>query len=165
MSGPYESAADAHVDAANVYETARSSNERGIAARINNERLLAALTEARVTAGAYDRRILAWLAGWEPEVGQVVIGWVERAHCAGRHSVSEDVTMLRALALRACAYIEPCPPPYVVNGIGSCPHGSWPCPQTELAWELRGLDAEAERNRAFAGMRHQLAAMDEQARP
>ncbi len=47
----------------------------------HNHRLLdEALTAAGVELGAYDRRILSWLAGWEPQTVAVVVGWVARAH-------------------------------------------------------------------------------------
>ena len=36
-----------------------------------------------VALGAFDARILAWLAGWEPEICAVVAGLVTRAFTAG----------------------------------------------------------------------------------
>jgi hypothetical protein len=36
-----------------------------------------------VRLGAYDRRILAWLAGWEPDTVQVVVGPIGRAAQGG----------------------------------------------------------------------------------
>ena len=39
---------------------------------------------AGVELGAFDRRTLAWLAGWEPSTVQVVIGLIIRAHAAGK---------------------------------------------------------------------------------
>lgn len=45
--------------------------------------LLAACEESGVALGAFDRRILAWLAGGEDSVAQVVIGLIRRAHVAG----------------------------------------------------------------------------------
>lgn len=36
-----------------------------------------------MTVGAFDARILAWLAGWEPETCAVIAGLVTRAHAAG----------------------------------------------------------------------------------
>jgi hypothetical protein len=48
----------------------------------------ALLTEAMVSAGvrfgAYDSRILAWLATWDPQVVASIAGWVERAYEAGK---------------------------------------------------------------------------------
>jgi hypothetical protein len=43
-----------------------------------------ALGAAGVELGAYDERIAAWLTTWDPETVAVVLGWVERAHAAGR---------------------------------------------------------------------------------
>ena len=41
--------------------------------------LRAACEGADVELGAYDLRILAWLAGWEPQVCAVVAGLITRA--------------------------------------------------------------------------------------
>lgn len=49
-----------------------------------------ACAEAGVVLGTYDRRILAWLAGWsEPANSQVVIGLIRRAYAAGREAAAE----------------------------------------------------------------------------
>jgi hypothetical protein len=50
----------------------------------NERRLLGACEDAGVELGAYDRSILALLAGWEPEPVQVVIGLIVRAALGGR---------------------------------------------------------------------------------
>ena len=39
---------------------------------------------AGVELGAFDRRVLAWLSGWEPETAVVIAGLITRAHAAGR---------------------------------------------------------------------------------
>lgn len=58
---------------------------------------------------------------------------------------------LLALALE---YLVACPPPDIAHGWDLCPHGeTWPCKTTRAAWELRGLDAEEQRNAAFAAVR------------
>lgn len=158
--GPYEAGSDAVADARDVYIAARGSDDRELAGRILEGHLLGTLHEAGVTAGAYDRRILAWLTNWEPEVVIVYLGCVERAHIAGRHAAAQETTALRALVLRACTYIAPCPPPDVAAGFDSCVHGTWPCARTELGWQLRGLDPEAERSRAAAAWRSEMAALD-----
>lgn len=44
--------------------------------------LLAALDG--VELGAYDRTILAWLAGWEPSTVATVCSWLKRVREAGR---------------------------------------------------------------------------------
>jgi hypothetical protein len=45
--------------------------------------LRAACKRADVELGAYDLRILAWLAGWEPQVCAVVAGLITRASSHG----------------------------------------------------------------------------------
>jgi len=45
----------------------------------NEAMLLAACASAGVAPGAYDLRILRWLAGWEPEICAVVAGLITRA--------------------------------------------------------------------------------------
>lgn len=43
----------------------------------------AACDTAGVTLGAFDRRTLAWLAGWEVSTAQVLIGLIYRAYASG----------------------------------------------------------------------------------
>lgn len=159
MSGPYETGTEALADIRHVYEVAQRSGDRDLAGKILAGLQTVTLHEAGVTTGAYDRKIIGWLAGWQPEVVQVVLSWVERAHIAGRRAASDEVTGLRALVIRSLAYIEPCPPPDVANGWDGCAHGAWPCGRTRLAWELRGLDPDAEQNRAMAPARAAMAAL------
>lgn len=64
--GPYDTEAEAAADAANT-----PGLEQTCAAR-------------QVRLGAYDRRIIGWLAGWEPPVVQVFAGLVDRAYQAGQ---------------------------------------------------------------------------------
>ena len=45
--------------------------------------LRAACERADVELGAYDVRILAWLAGWEPQICAVVAGLITRARSQG----------------------------------------------------------------------------------
>lgn len=45
--------------------------------------LLAAVLDAGVEIGEFDRRILVWLAGWEPSTVQVLIGIISRAGARG----------------------------------------------------------------------------------
>lgn len=45
----------------------------------NRELLTRALAGAGVETGAYDERILGWLAGWEDATCAVIAGWVTRA--------------------------------------------------------------------------------------
>lgn len=99
VHGPYDTDTAAMRDAAHVNQAVRdhryplaemhalspfhSVARIPVADRINDGLLLAALQQAGVELGACDRRIVAWLAGWEPYLVQVVIGWIERAHAAG----------------------------------------------------------------------------------
>ena len=46
--------------------------------------LVDACVMAGVELGAFDRRVLSWLSGWEPETAPVIAGLVSRAHAAGR---------------------------------------------------------------------------------
>lgn len=48
------------------------------------QHLLAACDAAGVELGAFDRRILTWLAGYEAASVQVVIGLINRTYAAGR---------------------------------------------------------------------------------
>jgi|GEM_PF-2490168 len=83
VHGPYDTDSDAMRDAAHVHQAYRVNYERGLMDRIDEGMLLGALREAGVELGAYDRRIAGWLAGGEPHVVQVILGWIERAHAAG----------------------------------------------------------------------------------
>src|SRR5690349_1377288 len=46
--------------------------------------ITAACDGAGIELGGYDRRIIAWLAGWEPQICAVVAGLIARAAVAGR---------------------------------------------------------------------------------
>lgn len=46
--------------------------------------LLRELGAAGVTLGAYDHRMLEWLAGWETGTVLTVASWIGRAYAAGR---------------------------------------------------------------------------------
>jgi hypothetical protein len=51
----------------------------------HNERILReSCAAAGVALGAFDRRIVSWLAGWGPETCAVIAGLIIRAHVAGR---------------------------------------------------------------------------------
>ncbi|HEY3872848.1 MAG TPA: hypothetical protein VGM10_31110 [Actinocrinis sp.] len=89
--GPYDTEAQARADAAVLRAAHRGAlyaaggtdeQRRANAHRAATGHLTGALVTAGVALGAYDRRIAGWLADWEIEVVQVVIGWVERAHAA-----------------------------------------------------------------------------------
>jgi hypothetical protein len=55
--------------------------------------LLSACEKAGVVLGAYDRRILIWLAGFEPQAAAVVAGIINRAAARPPREVAFDVTV------------------------------------------------------------------------
>ena len=59
-----------------------------------NRRMLdEACSAARVPLGAYDRRILAWLASWEPSTCAVITGLIARSYDAGAARAGASVTL------------------------------------------------------------------------
>ena len=85
-SGPYETSDEVRRLPAvrAVYDVMHDATGRG-AGQGECERMLAGACEAAgVALGAYDARILRWLANWEAETVAVVAGWVARAHEAGK---------------------------------------------------------------------------------
>lgn len=79
MTGPYETEDQAVADVRDVYELIRTGPKPGAMREANELRLLAACRDRHVKLGAHDRRIVHWLAGYEPETVQVVVGWLRRA--------------------------------------------------------------------------------------
>jgi hypothetical protein len=80
--GPYETEAQARALPAvqAVYDAFRADPGVGRMAPHNAQMLADACTAANVATGAYDRRILAWLAGLgEPQVCAVITGLIRRA--------------------------------------------------------------------------------------
>lgn len=69
--------------------------------------LLAACEAAGVEVGAFDRRILDWLAGWETSTCQVLIGLISRAHAGGLAAMADQ---LEAEADRLRAEYDATPP-------------------------------------------------------
>jgi hypothetical protein len=64
----------------------------------HNERMLYESCEAAgVALGAFDRLIVSWLAGWEPEMCAVVAGLIARAGHAAAYSPGQQATVLSAL--------------------------------------------------------------------
>ena len=80
---PYETERQAAADVAGIYAQCDRSNRRGVMGEANLAYLRDACDRATVSLGAFDTRILAWLAGWEPETCAVVAGLVTRAYAAG----------------------------------------------------------------------------------
>ena len=82
-NGPYESEQQARTDVTEVYDQARRSTRRGVLAEANHARLLEACQRADVTLGAFDAKVLAWLANYGPETCAVITGLINRANAAG----------------------------------------------------------------------------------
>lgn len=68
-----------------IYDAMHASTRHGVGDERCHTLLAAALGEAGVELGAYDRRILAWLVGWEPQTVAVVAGWITRPPGWSRH--------------------------------------------------------------------------------
>lgn len=81
--GPYETEQQARTDVDDVYEHCRRSAVQGAPAEASLAHLLDASERAGVALGAFDGRILSWLAHWEPETCAVVAGLITRAHASG----------------------------------------------------------------------------------
>lgn len=78
MSGPFETEREART-------AALAAVHRDEPALLGNRRMLEeACSAARVPLGAYDSRVLGWLASWKPSTCMVIAGLVARAHDAGR---------------------------------------------------------------------------------
>jgi hypothetical protein len=78
-TGPYETEAQAREAVRAIYEAAHATSRRGVMAEGNHKLLEDACRVAGVQLGAYDHRILTWLAGWEPQTCAVVAGLISRA--------------------------------------------------------------------------------------
>lgn len=92
MSGPYNTSTEALTDAEQLLQVVRAVDPGGpMTPAIRAARRQAAvdhvtgvLAAAGVELGAYDQRIAAWLAVWDADTVQVILGWVERARDAGQ---------------------------------------------------------------------------------
>lgn len=82
MTGPFSTQAEAH--AAALALGGPPEPGRSILSEDQCRQMLTrACEEAGVTLGAYDARILAWLAGWEDGACGVIAGLVTRAAAKG----------------------------------------------------------------------------------
>ena len=90
--GPFETEREAreHPAVRAVYEAFDADPGVGKMAPHNHRLLCEALTAARVELGAYDHRVLLWLATWEPQVCVVIAGMITRAHQAGSMAAGDD---------------------------------------------------------------------------
>lgn len=78
IPGPYETERQARDDCRDIYHLMRHGAVGASTAELRR-RLLNACEDAGVDLGEYDRRILEWLTGWEPETVQVLVGIIRRA--------------------------------------------------------------------------------------
>ena len=99
MSGPYETERQAADAARHIYDSPPGTGAWGD----GNHRLMEdACTAAGVRLGAYDHRILVWLAGWEPATCAVIAGLITRAHQASEAlTPAQLATVLDALDVAA----------------------------------------------------------------
>lgn len=93
MNGPYATEKDAAAEAMprairdlRVANRVRSGDPERIVATTVMGYLDDAMAAASVQLGDFDRRIVAWLCGYEPTTVQVVLGLVGRAFESGRRS-------------------------------------------------------------------------------
>lgn len=91
--GPYETEQQARADVAEVYKQSRYPVRRCVLAEANYANLTNACQRADVVLGAFDSRVLVWLANYEPETCAVVIGLITRAYAAGRASSVAEVQL------------------------------------------------------------------------
>ena len=80
-TGPFESEAEAIAAARHILDLPPGT---GAWQQASLDMLTGACDEAGIEVGAYDARILHWLAGWEPQIVAVVAGLITRAHEAGK---------------------------------------------------------------------------------
>jgi len=109
VSGPYETEREARADVQHIFDSPPGSWGDGMRRLLED-----ACGAAGVQLGAYDHRILLWLAGWEPQTCAVIAGLITRA-AAGRLTGPQRSTVLDALedaatlrTERAAAYCYAC---------------------------------------------------------
>jgi hypothetical protein len=105
--GPFETEQQARETPAarGVHEAFRADPGAGKMHPHNLAVLTAALDDAGVTLGDFDRRIVSWLAGWEPATVVVVAGLIRRAAMPSRPA-GQLAALGQALA-DAISYREP----------------------------------------------------------
>lgn len=74
--GPYESESDAAMDAIDVTALPPATGQW---TRANVDKLLSACRSSGVELGDYDELVVKWIARWEPQAVQVVVGLISRA--------------------------------------------------------------------------------------
>ncbi|HZP53867.1 hypothetical protein, partial [Actinocrinis sp.] len=96
--GPYESRQQASIDGQPLRDAVNAATgehdgpltdaEYDAMRQAATDYLTTRLTRFGVELGVFDQRIAAWMADWEPHVVAVILGWVQRAHQAGRDSAA-----------------------------------------------------------------------------
>lgn len=103
MTGPYET--DRRVRelpaVRAIYDAMYASHRRGVMGELGYRLLDEACEAASVKVGAYDHRILIWLAGFEPETCAVVAALLSRAQAAGSARPPGSVLLTAAEAASA----------------------------------------------------------------
>jgi len=96
VTGPFETEAEARQLAAvqAVYDAFNASPGAGHMALRNERMLLESCAAAGGRLIAFDRRIIAWLAGWEPETCAVVAGLITQAGCGTTRAVAAALLSL-----------------------------------------------------------------------
>jgi hypothetical protein len=78
-NGPFETQRQSADSVRHIYDAMRASTRRGVMAEEGHKLLDEACTAAGLEVGAYDHRVMQWLAGFEPEMCAVVAGLITRA--------------------------------------------------------------------------------------
>lgn len=81
VHGPFQTEREAHQAAMRL---GTSSGGVILSAAENRDMLIEACRAARVELGAFDRRIITWIAGYEDSSCAVLAGLIERAYRAGQ---------------------------------------------------------------------------------
>lgn len=103
--GPFETEQEALGSPAvrAIYDAMRAAPGSGVMAGRGHRLLEKACEAADVEVGAYDRRILVWLAGFEPQACAVIAGLIARGgHLAGREVA--DIAIIRQALADASAW-------------------------------------------------------------
>jgi hypothetical protein len=112
MTGPYETEHEARTspEVRAVWEKWYGSPSVGGMAPHNLAMLTDACSVAGVTLGEYDRRILTWVAQWEPQTAVVIAGIIRRA---GMNGPEDDDDVLanpnRCSTCHSCRAACQCP--------------------------------------------------------
>jgi len=146
--GQFETEAEARAAVAHVYQAADATTRRGVMTGQNHEMLCEAIDAAEVTMGAYDHRIITWLAESEPQACAVIAGLITRAHQAGGRPVSTPApaALAPADALLVIQSLDMAGDwrRYLCEVCESCPGGSCPVCRKGLA-AAEAYDALRER--------------------